>query len=94
MGVSNPVDGQLDTHSYNQDDVDMPVGDMEDTPMDNSEDTSFIHNIRSTIIGECTFVIESEGAIDYYQEALGTKNTELLRADLHLKNWGSKRRKV
>ena len=23
MGVSNPVDGQLDTHSYNQDDVDM-----------------------------------------------------------------------
>ena len=76
MGVSNPVDGQLNTHSYNQDDVDMPVGDMEDTPMDDSEDTSFIHNIWSTIIGERTFVIESEGAIDYYQEALESLQNE------------------
>ena len=76
MGVSNPVDGQLDMHSYNQDDVDMPVGDMEDTPMDDSEDTSFIHNIRSTIIGECTFIIESEGAVDYYQEALESLQNE------------------
>ena len=76
MEVSNPVDGQLDMHSYNQDDVDMPVGDTEDTPMDDSEDTSFIHNIQSTIIGERTFVIESEGAVDYYQEALESLQNE------------------
>ena len=70
MGVSSPVNGQLNTHSYNQDDVDMPVGDTEDTPMDDLKDTSFIHDIQSTIIGECTFIIESEGAINSYQEAL------------------------
>ena len=76
MGVSNSVDGQLNTHSYNQDDVDMPVGDMEDTPMDDSEDTSFIHDIWSTIIGEHTFIIESEDAVDYYQEALESLQNE------------------
>ena len=44
--------------------------------MDDSEDTSFIHDIRSTIIGERTFIIESECAVDYYQEALESLQNE------------------
>ena len=67
MGVSSPVD---DMWSYHQDDVDIPVEDLEDTPIDDLEETISICDICNTIVGECTFVIEPEGTVNYYQEAL------------------------